>query len=144
MRPRANGDIVFDFWACQRPLTHRWGSGQVFKRLVDNFGRVDVAFGRTDQIPDDVFYVDKSNGYDWLKLPFADNQFQMGYWDPQYDRLYKKEGMEIWRTVKKLAILHVYIFPHAWLNNSQRIAMVAVTFGPLKRIRCLQIFQKQF
>ena len=105
---------------------------------------MDVAFGKTDQIPDDVFYVDKSNGYDWLKLPFTDNQFNFAYWDPPYDRMYKNEGIEIWRTVRKLAILHTRIFPHAWLMSSKRIAMVAVTMGPLKQIRCLQIFEKQF
>lgn len=134
--------ITFDFWACQRPLTKRWGSGQVFNRITKQFGKPDVAFGKTDNIPEEVFYVDKTNGYDWIKLPFKDNKFEFGYWDPPYDRMYKKEGMEIWRVCKKLAILHTHIFPRAWLKNSIRIGMVAITMGPLKQIRCLQVFKK--
>ena len=135
--------IIFDFWACQRPLTKKWGSGQVFDRISKQFSIPDVAFGKTDNIPDGIFYVDKSNGYEWKDLPFKDNAFEFGYWDPPYDKLYKKEGMEIWRTCKKLAILHTYIFPRAWLEKAERIGMVAITMGPLKQIRCLQIFKKR-
>ena len=29
---KVDSKIIFDFWACQRPLTHKWGSGQVFER----------------------------------------------------------------------------------------------------------------
>ena len=134
--------IIFDFWACQRPLTKRWGSGQVFNRIVENFGTPDVAFGKTDNIPDEVFYVDKSNDYEWKDLPFKDNQFKFGYWDPLYDHLYKKEGIEIWRCSQRIAILHTYIWPRAWLKDSIREAMVAITFGPMKQIRCLQVFKK--
>lgn len=134
--------ILFDFWACQRPLTHKWGSGQVFERISRSLGNPDVAFGKTDNIPPEVFYVDKSNGYDWLKLPFKDSQFDFGYWDPPYDRMYKKEGQEIWRCCKRLAVLHTFIFPIAWLEGAEREAMIAVTMGPLKQIRCLQIFKK--
>jgi len=25
--------IIYGFWACQRPLTHKWGSGQVFDKI---------------------------------------------------------------------------------------------------------------
>jgi len=135
-------NIKYGFWACQRPLTHKWGSGQIFDRISKFMGKPDVAFGKTDNIPDDVFYVDKSNNYDWIKLPFKDNEFNFGYWDPPYDHLYKKEGKEIWRCCKKLAILHTYIFPRTWLRNSIRLAMIAITFGPMKQIRCLQIFEK--
>jgi len=137
-----NSKIIFDFWACQRPLTHKWGSGQVFYRIENVLGKPDVAFGKTDNIPDDIKYIDKSNGYDWISLPFENNHFEFGYWDPPYDRMYKKEGMEIWRVCKRLAILHTYIFPRAWLVNSERQAMIAITMGPLKQIRCLQVFRK--
>lgn len=138
-------DIKFDFWACQRPLTHHWGSGQVFTRFEQNFGKVDCAFGKQDQIPDGVFAVDLNTGYDWNKLPFENNQFERGYWDPPYDKLYKKEGMEIWRCCQELAILHTFIWPRAWLDRvakSERLGMVAVTMGPMKQIRCLQVFKK--
>lgn len=135
-------EIIFDFWACQRPLTHKWGSGQVYYRIVKQFGKPDVSFGKTDNIPDGEFYIDKVNGYDWIKLPFENNHFIFGYWDPPYDKMYKKEGQEIWRICRKLAILHTYIFPRAWLENAKRIGMVAITMGPLKQIRCLQVFEK--
>ena len=32
---KVKSNIIFDFWACQRPLTSTWGSGQVFERIVD-------------------------------------------------------------------------------------------------------------
>ena len=117
--------IYFDFWACQRPLTRRWGSGQVFERIIKVLGRPDVAFGKTDGIPDDVVYIDRNNGYEWADLPFGDNYFSFGYWDPPYDKLYKREGIEIWRVCKRLAILHTYIYPKAWLANAERQAMIA-------------------
>ena len=135
-------DILFDFWACRRPLTHHWGSGDVFSRIVANIGIPDAAFGKTDGIPDGVTAIGKNTGYEWSSLPFEDNHFTFGYWDPPYDALYKKEGMEIWRVCKRLAILHTYIWPHAWLRLSQREAMVAITMGPQKQIRCLQVFKK--
>ena len=136
-------NIVYDFWATQRPLTKKWGSGQVFERLSNAFEKPDVAFGKTDNIPNEVFYVDKSNNYDWVKLPFKKNRFRFGYWDPPYDKLYKKEGQEIWRTCKRLAILHTHIWPRAWLKDANRVALIAVTMGPMKQIRCLQIFKKK-
>ena len=136
-------DIIYGFWACQRPLTHKWGSGQVFDRLSELMGKPNVAFGKTDGIPNEVFYVDKTNGYDWIDMPFEDNKFEFGYWDPPYDHLYKKEGKEIWLCCKKLAILHTYIYPRAWLENAIRLGMIAITFGSMKQIRCLQIFKKE-
>lgn len=137
-------DIRFDFWACQRPLTHRWGSGQVFNRIVKTLGQPDVAFGKTDGIPNGVFYVDASEGYDWIELPFEDNRFVFGYWDPPYDHLYKKEGQEIWRVCERLAILHTHIWPRGWLKGAERQAMIAITMGPMKQIRCLQVFGKVY
>jgi hypothetical protein len=134
--------VEFDFWACQRPLTRKWGSGQVYDRLVDKFGAVDVAFGKTDGIPDGIQAVDLNNGYDWKDLPFHDNQFAFGYWDPPYDKLYKKEGQEIWRVCRRLAILHTHIWPRAWLVGAERQGMVAITMGPMKVIRCLQVHGK--
>jgi len=139
---------IQDFWACQRPLTHKWGSGQVFGRITKVFGKPDVAFGKTDNIPMNVETIDSNEDvvpsycFDWKKLPFKDNYFKFGYWDPPYDHLYKKEGMEIWRTCRKLAILHTHMWPRAWLKDSKRIGIIAVTMGPMKQIRCLQVFEK--
>ena len=141
-------DIQFDFWACQRPLTHHWGSGQVEKRLVERFGPIDVAFGKQDQISEGIMTIDIDASVkptlvaDWRHLPYPDNQFTFGYWDPPYDKLYKQEGMEIWRVCKRLAILHTHIWPRAWLKDAIREGMIAVTMGPMKQIRCLQIFRK--
>ena len=136
-------DIIFDFWACQRPLTKKWGSGQVFSRIEKLLGRPDVAFGKTDGIPEGITAIDHNTGYEWRNLPFEDNHFEFGYWDPPYDKLYKPEGMEIWRTVKRLAIFHTHIWPRAWLQGAIREAMIAVTFGPMKVIRCIQVFKKE-
>ena len=114
----------------------------MYDRICKKFGTPDMVFGKTDGIPDGIPFCDLKNGYDWKKLPFPDNHFKFGYWDPPYDKLYKKEGMEIWRCCKKLAILHTYIFPRAWLKDAKRIGMIAITMGPLKQIRCLQVFEK--
>jgi hypothetical protein len=140
---RENVSIDFQFWALRRPLTTHWGSGDVFPRLVSRYGCPDVAFGRTDGIPDGVKYVDRKNGFEWRSLPFRNDEFAFGYWDPPYDGLYKPEGMEIWRTCRRLAILHTFIWPRAWLLDAEREAMVAITMGPMKQIRCLQIFTKR-
>ncbi len=143
---RHSHGIVFDYWACQRPLTHKWGSGQIWDRICQSFGRPDVAFGKTDGIPRSVRGLDLKNGYDWIDLPFRKNQFSFGYWDPPYDQLYKKEGMEIWRCCRRLAILHTHIWPRSWLQKiapARREGMVAITMGPLKQIRCLQVFRKE-
>lgn len=139
----ANG-VTFDFWPCPRPLTGKWGSGQVFDRICKLFGKPDVAFGKTDGIPDGTEAIDLNTGYNWRDLGiFSDNHFNFGYWDPPYDKLYKPEGVEIWRTCRKLAILHTHIYPTSWFVNAKRVGMVAVTMGPLKRIRSLQVFNKE-
>lgn len=144
--------IKYGFWALQRSLTRTWGSGQVFDRLSKNFGSPDIVFGKTDNIPGGVMTVDNNvennptYDYDWNSLPFKDNEFEFGYWDPPYDKLYKHEGIEIWRTVRKIAILHTHIWPRAWLETvakANRIGMIGITMGPLKQIRCLQVFEKE-
>ncbi len=135
--------VRFDFWACQRPLTHTWGSGQVFDRISRSLGTPDAAFGKTDGIPETTSFFDLKNGYDWKALPFEDNHFAFGYWDPPYDKLYKHEGIEIWRVCQRLAILHTHVWPRAWLKGAVREAMIAVTMGPMKQIRILQVFRKE-
>ena len=147
-----------DFWACQRPLTSHWGSGQVWERICKVMGTPDAVFGKTDGIPEkgEATVIDKNTGYDWIKLPFNDNQFEFGYWDPPYeDRLkngyrktmmFKKEGQEIWRTCKRIAILHSHMWPWAWLDAvapTEREHLIAVSMGPLKEMRALQVFRKK-
>jgi len=140
--PNPAEHVEFGFWALPRPLTKGWGSGDVFRRLCEEVATPDAAFGVTDGIPSDILGIDKKTGYEWRTLPFQDSQFKFGYWDPPYDKMYKQEGIEIWRTCKKLAILHTHIYPRSWLENAARVGMYAVTMGPMKRIRCLQVFDK--
>ena len=146
--------LINDYWACQRPRTGKWGSGQVFDRIETQFGRPDVAFGETDGIPPGVYSVDRDASRwkveagmayrgEWTSLPFKENYFAFGYWDPPYDHLYKAEGQEIWRTVRRLAILHTFVWPIAWLVGAEREAVIAVTMGPMKQIRALQVFRKR-
>ena len=135
--------MKFDYWACPRPMTGKWGSGQVFDRIKNNLGCPDVAFGKTDGIPPSVLAIDRRTGYEWASLPFENDHFAFGYWDPPYDILYKPEGREIWRTCRRLAILHTHVYPTSWFTRAKREAMVAITFGPLKQIRILQVFAKR-
>lgn len=138
--------VKFDFWACQRPLTHGWGSGQVFPRLSLAFGKPDIVFGSTDNIPPGTPTLDLKNGYDWKRLPFQTQTFRFGYWDPPYPKvqgsMMKREGQEIWRVCHRLAILSTHIYPRSWFPGAIREGMVAVTMGPLKQIRCLQVFKR--
>ena len=55
----------------------------------------------------------------------------------------KHEAIEIWRVCEKLAILHTHVYPRSWFKGAKRIGMLAVTFGPLKVIRILQVFKKE-
>jgi len=138
-----NDGTEFGFWALERPMTATWGSGDVWKRMCAELKETpDVAFGRTDQIPGRIKAVDRKTGFEWAKLPFKKNEFVFGYWDPPYDALYKPEAQEIWRTVRKLAILHTHVYPRAWLTDAKRKGMYAITMGPMKQMRCLQVFVK--
>lgn len=143
----SNGHL-YHLWACPRPLTRHWGSGQVWKRICESLGMPDVAFGKTDGIPSDVLAIDRNNGYEWRDLPFDDNQFAFGYWDPPYEDengnhcLFRPECLEIWRTCRKLAILHTHVYPTSWMDGAKRVASIAVTFGPFKQVRLLQVFEK--
>jgi hypothetical protein len=130
------------FWACARPRTKHLGSGQVWGRICNEYGPPDAAFGKTDGIPEGIVYYDFSNGYDWKDLPLPDNAHQFGFWDPLYEKMYRPEAMEIWRVCRRLAVLHPLIYPTSWFAGGRREVMVAVTFGPFKMIRCLQIFTK--
>ena len=135
--------VTFDFWPLPRPMTKGWGNGEQFwRRLCDVFGEPDVVFGKTDGIPEGTLAIDRNTGYEWTELPYPSDQFNFGYWDPPYDKLYAPECREIWRTCQRLAILHTHIYPTSWMVGAMRTGMVAVTMGPLKRVRCLQVFKK--
>lgn len=81
---KSNG-IIYGFWATQRPLTKKWGSGQVFDRITETFGQPDIVFGKTDGIPRGVDYIDKDDNLNWNDLAWlSKNKFLFGYWDPPY------------------------------------------------------------
>lgn len=143
----ASGRVKFDFWPCMRQMTRRWGCNQILQRLIENVGKPDICFGKTDGIPSNIITVDNdpavnpTHCIDWKDLPFKNDQFEFGFWDPPYDKLYMPEYREIWRICKRLAILHQLIY--LALKDGKRTHMIAVTTGPRMRIRCLQVFQKQ-
>lgn len=152
------GRVLTDLWANPRPLSRKWGSGTLFDRLAEKFGRPDVAFGKQDQIPEDVDTVDSdptvdpTHLCDWADMPFPDGRFEFGYWDPPYlATLDKDDGVhykrldpcyrEIARVCsKRLAILHPLLYPKP--KGFHRIAVLAITYGPNKVIRCLQVFER--
>ena len=158
--------ILSGLWATQRPLTGKWGSGQVFQRLESlsnavGWHPIDVVFGMQDQIPKrpNLTTIDKDPAVgatitaDWNDLGrFEDHHFSYGYWDPpyfatrdegrmiHYNRLQKCYA-EIARVLKsRLAILHPLIYPN--LDGWHRVAVIAVTFGPNKVIRALQVYER--
>jgi hypothetical protein len=141
---RAASGYEYGFWAIGRPMTKTWGSGAVWRRLVKAFGEPDAAFGKTDGIPEHIRYFDRKNGYEWKSLPLTENEIAFGYWDPPYDKLYRPECREIWRVCQRLAVLHTHVYPNSWMEGAKRTAGVAITMGPLKQIRFLQIFAKQY
>jgi hypothetical protein len=139
--------IVYqDFWACPRQITLKWGCKDIITRMVDLIDTPDVCFGKTDGIPEGIPTVDINPDSkptylcNWQKMPFEDNQFNFGFWDPPYNKIYKKSYKEIWRCCKTLAVLHQIIVPMP--VNSTRTHMIAITTGPMQRIRCLQVFKK--
>jgi len=137
----------YGLWILQREFTKHWGCSNLLKRVIDNFGKPDICFGKTDGIPNDIKTVDinkESNPtfcFDWKDMDFKDNQFNFGFWDPPYDKMYMPEYREIWRVCKKLAVLHIFCYPS--LPLQKQIATVGVIYGPMKQIRLLGIFQKE-
>ena len=140
-----NYPIQFDFWACQRQLTRRWGCPQILMRVIKEIKKPDICFGKTDGTLDiPTVDIDPLHSptylYNWKNMPFQDNQFEFGFWDPPYDHRYDKELREIWRVCKSLAILHQLVYPKP--KNAIRTHMIAITTGPNMRIRILQVFKK--
>lgn len=139
--------MTFAWWSVIREFTTKWGCNSLLRRLSKEYETPDICFGKTDGIPDDMITVDidpdndPTYVCDWKELPFENNQFRFGFWDPPYDSLYMKEFKEIWRVCRKLAILHTYFYPKP--RNSKRVMMIAVSYGPMKQIRCVQIFRKK-
>ena len=142
-------------WTLPRPLTRHWGQGQeLMDRLHKMWGPVDVNFGKQDQV--DGFTVDSDPATspsvvaDWSDMPFGDEQFRSGYWDPPYLGSIGPDGdvhynrmddcyREIVRVLHhRLIILSplIYPCPKGW----RREAIIATTMGPNKIIRAVQSF----
>ena len=145
-------------WALPRPLTKHWGSGAIMERIKQVWGACDAIFGKQDQVQcrvtiDNDIKVKPTVVAEWSSLPFKDKVFSQSYWDPVYfsrigkDKVVKFQRQdnclrEICRvTSKRLLILHplIYPCPKGW----RREAVIAITFGPNKMIRCLQSFVRK-
>ncbi len=148
--------LLSGLWALPRPTTHHWGSGLVQQRINRVWGKPDICFGKRDQVDgltvDLCFECLPVVVADWSALPFVDNSLRFGYWDPPYLGTIGKDGdvhykrldsclSEICRVLsERIVILSplVYPCPKGW----EREAVIAVTMGPNKVIRCLQSFVK--
>ena len=143
-------------WALPRPLTSHWGSGELLSRIESIWGKCDIIFGKQDQV--DGFTVDidpavnPSVVANWEDMPFADGEFSSGYWDPpylgyigengdvHYSRL-QKSFDEICRVIKeKIFVFSPLVYPCP--DGFKREAVIAITMGPNKIIRCLQCFTR--
>lgn len=84
----------------------------------------------------------------WAALPFLHECFGLGYWDPPYveaaGSMMKREAQEIWRVCRQLAILSEHVYPRSWFAGAHRIAQIGVTMGPMRRIRTLQVFGRDY
>lgn len=144
---RIGPKVFTDLWATPRPRTHGWGCGELIKQLEAKFGSFDVFFGKTDGIPEGRYSIDSNSEVnptlvaDWRNLPFEDGHFHFGFWDPPYDKLYRVELKEIARVCKRLALLHEFVQP--LIDGWVRVAVIAITMGPNRRLRCLQVWQKE-
>ena len=143
-------------WALPRPTTKHWGSGLIQERIEGVWGPCDIVFGKQDNSSGFTVDVDASVSpslvADWSSMPLLDGQFNQGYWDPPYLGRVGKDGdvhynrmdgclREIVRVVsRRILILSplIYPCPKGW----KREAVIAITMGPNKIIRCLQAFIK--
>ena len=152
-----SGKVYSGLWALPRPLTRHWGSGKLQERLEQIWGKCSVIFGKQDQVYGLSIDIDESTHptvvADWAALPFADNTFKSGFWDPPYFGHIGRDGdvhysrlescrKEICRVLScRLFILSPLIYP--CMLGWKRVAVIAVTFGPNKIIRCLQGFERE-
>lgn len=143
--------------ALPRPRTGKWGSGVLLDRIEKIWGKMDVIFGKMDNV--DGFTVDRNPEVnpsvvcDWADMPFEDRHFQQGYWDPPYigwtdaDKGIHYHRLEpcyreIQRIIaRRLFILSPLVYPAP--IGFKRVAVVGVTYGPNKIIRALQGFERE-
>jgi hypothetical protein len=153
---RTPNGVVTGIWALPRAWTRHWGSGDVLPNIRRIWGKVDISFGKRDQVDgltvDNDPIVKPSIVADWRHLPFRDGQFGIGYWDPPYLGHIGSDGdvhynrldpclHEICRVVNTLFILSPLIYPCP--KGFRRAAVIAITMGSDKIIRSLQGFTRQ-
>lgn len=149
--------VITELWACPRQRTSRWGCPSILERMIKRFGKPDMCLGKTDGIPEDIVTIDKNPNMeptiiaDWDMLPFKDNSFQFGFWDPPYDNRYSKGWKELFRVCsERVAILHQLVYPNplkSWGGGAyigwEHEAVIGITTGPNMRIRSLQLWRKK-
>lgn len=124
--------------------------------MKDLFGYPDIIFGKQDNVGgltiDNDIEQRPEVVADWARLPFEDEAFDFGYWDPPYFGYIGVDGDvhynrlqpcydEICRVSKRLALLSPLIYPKP--QNWIRKAVIAITYGPNKIIRALQVFERK-
>jgi len=98
-------------------------------------------------------------------LPIRDQSFDSVFLDPPYSEQYVQHYSELDQRIKRtkpkysfykalkeacravkeggyIVLLHTLIPKHPDRNNFRRVAMIGVSTGPNKRIRCLSIYRK--
>lgn len=144
--------VYTTLWACPRQLTRGWGCPTILERMNEFLGESpDIYLGLTDGIDDSsatTVDINPENNptvvADWNDLPFENDSFEFGFFDPPYDHRYDGGLRELVRVCsRRIAILHQLIYPQKPILSSwEKYAIVAVTTGPNMRIRALQIYDK--
>jgi len=156
------GKIHFDFWPCGRGMKKGiWGSFPLgFERRMKELmgeGKYLHIFGGKVEGGDTVDIRPEVNPTfccDARDLPIKDNKYDVVILDPPYsDKDFAKygtkpipahnalyEGVRVAKRGGKIGFLH-YMVPMT-PKGTKRIAMVAVTCGPLMKIRCFSVFEK--
>lgn len=154
--------IHFDFWPCGRGAAKGlWGSfpNGFYPRMKSLLGEGEYLYVCSGSIQEGVT-VDIRSGMrpavvaDAQALPFLDGSFDVVVLDPPYTaKDAEKYGTKhfpvhraLWECARvlrpggKLGFLH-YMVPKT-PPSTRRIAMVAVTCGPLMKVRAFSVFQK--
>lgn len=136
-------------WACPRQMTSHWGCPSILERIIKNFGKPDVCFGKTDGLPEGVDTVDIDPNVnptivaDWKHIPVKDGKWKYGFWDPPYDKRYEPELKEILRTLSnRIIILHQIMYPGTSLEGWKKFAIIGISTGPNMRMRALQVYDR--
>lgn len=152
---RTPNGFLSGLWALPRPLTRHWGQGEeLMQRIAATLGEPDIIFGKQDTSHGFTVDMDPATEpsviADWSAMPFEDQQFRFGYWDPPYLGRIGEDGdvhydrmdaclREICRVLEqRLVILSplIYPCPKGWVRE----AVIAATMGPNKVIRAVQSF----